>query len=379
MKNKLILILLVLISTILVGCQGKDNYNYKKYYLNPAFSINPEVTIVDKESKLKEYDNNIREEMSKITDDLDSTFNIFEDGSATSVISEINEKAGKSPVKVNKEVIEVIKTAIEVIKSSFQDEKALYDITILPIWELWGFEEKKYGKPGEIPSPDEIQAKLDLVDYNKIEINENEMTVFLEQEGMKLDLGSIVKGYAADKLKTYLLSVGFENAIINVGGNILTMGYNYYNDAKWTVKVTTPYLTILDPDYNDCYFVGTLYYNDITAVTSGVYERYIINDGKEYHHILDPTTGYPIDSGLISTTILTDKSIMADALSTAVFSLGLEKGIKYVEELDNVDAIFITDNYEVYITSGLKDNFIFNTNLEEKGYTYKGVNNGISN
>src|SRR5690554_5480244 len=142
MKNKLILILLVLISIILVGCQGSDNYNYKKYYLNPAFSINPEVTIVDKESKLKELDDNIREEMSKITDDLDSTFNIFEDGTAVSVISEINDKAGKSSVKVNEEVIEVIKAALEVIESSYQDEKALYDITILPIWELWGFEEK---------------------------------------------------------------------------------------------------------------------------------------------------------------------------------------------------------------------------------------------
>jgi thiamine biosynthesis lipoprotein len=113
--------------------------------------------------------------------------------------------------------------------------------------------------------------------------------------------------------------------------------------------------------------------------SSGVYERYIVNDGKEYHHILNPKTGYPVDSGLISISIVTDDSMKADALSTAVFCMGLERGVEYINTLENVEAVFITDNKEVYITKGLEDNFIFNNEIEELGYTYKGVKNGTSN
>src|SRR5690554_2625872 len=385
MKRNFVVILLTFIAIILAGCQ-KDEYIARKYYLNNAFSIMPQVMIVDKESKIKKYEeNNLAKELSAITDELDDTFNIFEDRGDENPIKKINNNSGIAPVKVSDEVIEVIKTAIYVTNLSYQEEKALYDITILPVWELWGFRDESYGKVRDIPTPEEIEGKLDLIDYKKIIIDEENNTVFLAEEGMKIDLGSIVKGYATDKIKEYLLSKNIENAIIDVGGNIMTMGYNYYNDAPWTVRIKTPYITYdvtdpyYDPNYNLNYYVGTLYYTDITAVTSGVYERYIVNEGKEYHHIINPSTGYPIDNDLISTTILTKDSMMADAISTTAFSLGLEEGYELVESLDSFEAIFITKDLEVYVTSGLIDEFIFNTNLEKINYTYKGVKNGTNN
>lgn len=181
----------------------------------------------------------------------------------------------------------------------------------------------------------------------------------LANEDMIIDLGGIAKGYAADVIADYLKSKNIDNAIIDLGGNVLALGGNGKTD-KWNIGIQNPF----EPRNKH---IGILSVRDKTVVTSGVYERYFIESGKRYHHILDPFTGYPVESPLMSVSIIADKSIDADGLSTTVFALGLEKGTELIESLDGIEAIFVDKDKNVYITKSLKESFrITNGEFNEK-------------
>ena len=188
-----------------------------------------------------------------------------------------------------------------------------------------------------------------LVDYKKLSLNKKNLTAKLEEEGMKVDLGAIAKGYAADEVARVLKESGVEHAIVNLGGNIMTLGGNP-NGNPWRIGIQDPFNPRGD-------FLGVVFVKDQTVVTSGTYERYFEENGKKYHHILNPATGYPIENNLHSVSIITDKSIDGDGLSTAALLIGLEEGVKLIESLEHVEAIFITSDKKVYISSGLKNNF----------------------
>lgn len=383
MKKWTIFSLFLFILVFAGGCSPqKEEYGYREFYLDMAFSIVPKVQVVDTITKLEELDD-LRNELSEITTRLD---NVFSTTKETSYLSLINEQAGVAPVTVPEDVIIVLKEAIAVARESIVDEVALYDVTIYPVWELWNFSAKYYHELEDnretIPNPQDIINRLPLVDYTKIIIDEVNSTVYLTDENMKIDLGSIVKGFACDLIKTYLLEQGITRATIDVGGNLLTYGANFYNDSDqpWKIKIQTPYVSQYQPNYWDNYFLGTYYDTDVTVVSSGTYERYIkTEEGVDYHHILDPRTGYSFDNGLISVTIITEISMFADAYSTAVFSMGLENGMEFIEGKEELEAVFVTKNKEIYVSSGLEEAFLFNNNIENIGYTYKGVYDGTSN
>ena len=214
------------------------------------------------------------------------------------------------------------------------------------------------------------------MDYRKVVIDEVEKTVFLQIEGMKLDLGGIVKGYVADCLRTYLQQQGFYDAVIDIGKNIILMGK--YQGKGWKTSLQTPYIERYSYSQEEqMYYYGRLYLSDKTIVTSGVYEKYIMDkDQKEYHHILDPRTGFPFDNSVISVSVITDSSIDADGYSTTLLALGLEKGMELVNQTENLEVIYVirnNDKYQVYISKGLLDQFEFNENVRSLGYEYKGV------
>ena len=207
---------------------------------------------------------------------------------------------------------------------------------------LWGI-----GQEGaSVPGASGIDEALTFIDYRRVELDPEARTIKLLVPGMSLDLGAIAKGYAADVIAEYLRSQGFESAIIDLGGNILAMGAKP-NGSPWTVGIQ-------DPGENRGEHIGLVRVTDKTIVTSGVYERYFIEDGAAYHHIFDTDTGYPVNNGLLSVTIVTDRSIDADAMSTTIFSLGLEKGLDFVESREGTDALFITTEGLVYASSGLR-------------------------
>jgi len=268
---------------------------------------------------------------------------------ASSDISQINEAAGDHAVEVNDDIIYVLSRALSYAELS----GGLLDPTIAPISELWNIGTDE----AHVPNQRYINANLPLVDYHDVVIDGS--TVFLKRDGMALDLGSIVKGFAADELRKILKSRGVKKAIIDLGGNIYVYGKKL-DDEPWYVGIKNPDNTEGDP-------AVVLPLGECSIVTSGVYERYFYQNGKRYHHIFDVSTGYPLETNLLSATVICPSSIDADALSTLVFILGVDEGIDLLDRMDGVSGIFIDNNYEITATESLKGL------LQSPSYKYKVI------
>ncbi len=273
----------------------------------------------------------------QLFDELRRQEALFSANRDDSTIASINRGAGLQPVNVDSETFLVLQAAL-----SWSDRTAgLFDPTIGPLVKLWNIGTDKAAVPG-IP---EITAARKLIDYRLLRLNTDESTVFLPLQGMKLDLGGIAKGYAADRLAEILRLNGIQSALIDLGGNVLALG-SKAPDQDWTIGIRNPLSNAGDP-------ILSVQINNRSVVTSGVYERFFEQDGQRYHHIINPFTGYPQNNGLLSVSIIAPLSIDADALSTSVFLMGREKGLELVNSLPGIDAIFITDQQEVYLSSGL--------------------------
>lgn len=258
-----------------------------------------------------------------------------------SEIQRINQKAGMESVSVSGDTFKVIEKGLYYGELS----KGLFDITVGPLVNLWGIGTEYERVPGAV----ELKNALRLVNYKDVELNVDGFEVFLKRPHMALDLGGIAKGYAADEAKKVLVSAGVGHAIINLGGNVLTLGQRY-DGGPWNIGVKDPG----DPAGS---LLGTVKVIDGTVVTSGDYERYFERDGRVYHHIMDPRTGYPGQGSIKSIVIINSSSIDADALSTTVFLMDIEKGMELIEGLDGVEAVAITRNGRVVSSSGIGDSF----------------------
>ena len=215
------------------------------------------------------------------------------------------------------------------------------DLSIYPIVRAWGFTTGSY----QVPDEAEIQALLPLVDYRKIQYDAADGDVTLP-EGMKIDLGSVAKGYAGQLVAQMLRDNGVESALLSLGGNVQTVG-SKIDGTPWKVGIK-------DPQSSDVMMV--LQVQDQAVVTSGGYERYFEEDGVRYHHIIDPRTGYPAENGLISVTIISADGTLADALSTSLFIMGPEEASSFWKKhRDTFDAIMMKEDGTVMVTAGLAD------------------------
>ena len=206
------------------------------------------------------------------------------------------------------------------------------DLSIYPIVRVWGFTTGSY----QVPDEAEIQALLPLVDYRKIQYDAATGTVTLP-EGMEIDLGSVAKGYAGQLAAQMLREHGVQSALLNLGGNVQTVGAKP-DGSPWQIGIK-------DPQGEDAMMVLSV--EDQAVVTSGGYERYFEQDGQTYWHIMDPSTGHPADSGLISVTIVGDEGVVCDGLSTALFVMGLEKAADLWAQSGDFEAVFVTASGEV--------------------------------
>ena len=197
--------------------------------------------------------------------------------------------------------------------------KGAFDITIEPISSLWGFT----SDPKFIPSEDEILKNLFKVDYNGLSLYGNEVSFGKDEMG--IELGAIAKGYIADRIKDYLVSEGVKSAMINLGGNVLCVGEKP-DGVPFKIGIQKPFA-----DKNE--LVAMMEVRDLSIVSSGIYERFIEENGKFYHHILNPKTGYSYENDLISVTIVSKHSVDGDGLSTTAFALGLEKGMELINSI----------------------------------------------
>ena len=246
----------------------------------------------------------------------------------------INHSKGE-PVTVSDDTISLLTTALTYAELS----GGKIDPTIEPVSALWDFHTED--EPS-VPSDTAIKEALSHVDYTAVTITGN--TVTLEDPEAAIDLGFIAKGYIADRIKDYLVSNQVKSALINLGGNILVLGSKPDGSAY--------HIGIQEPFAEDGSAITTVSVRDKSLVSSGVYERYFYQDGVLYHHILDTSTGYPLNNNIAGVTILSDSSVVGDALSTTCYCLGLEAGMNLIESLDQVEALFITMDNELYYSSG---------------------------
>lgn len=254
----------------------------------------------------------------------------------------INHAAGKEAVKVQKETFDIIEAALTMSERS----QGKFDISIGAVSNLW----KIGDTDARVPAPEEISNALGHIDYRRIKLDQKKQTVYID-EGTTLELGAISKGYIADGVKTVFEKHGITTAIINLGGNVLVMGTSPKTDKGWTVGVQ-------NPDKVRGETVGSVKVRDSSVVTSGIYERYLKGpDGQIYHHILDPKTGYPVENNISGVTVYTKTSIQGDELSTSLFLLGIEEGLKFVNESEGVEAVFIDKDNGLHLSDGLKDKF----------------------
>ncbi|APF27196.1 apbE family protein [Clostridium sporogenes] len=329
-KYVTILLLCICLPLVFVGCDSKSEepVSRETYLMG---------TIINIKAYGKNADKAVQASVDKISDiENKMSLNI-----STSEINKINKNAGIAPVKVSKNTFDVVKASLIYSEKT----KGSFDITVEPLVSIWGIGTDK----ARIPSKDEINNALKLINYKDVVTNEKESTIMLKRKGQAIDLGAIAKGYTADELKKVLLNYNVSSAFLNLGGNIYVLG-NKPDKTPWKIGVQNP----LEPRGD---YLGIVSVSDKSVVTSGNYERFFERNGKRYHHIFDTKTGYPAEKGLISVSIISDKSIDGDALSTSVYTLGLDEGKKLIESLKDVEAVFVTEDKKVYTTSGLKDTF----------------------
>jgi thiamine biosynthesis lipoprotein len=327
--RSLFLILLVF-SFIMSGCSKPD---MDESISDTQFMLGTIITIQLFGTK----DESLIDESFQIIQDVENQMSLSIENSELNLL---NEAAGSGFVETTDHVFFVIQKALEYSRLS----SGGFDISLEPVISLWniGTEEAR------VPEANELTEALKKVDYKKIQIDESNTSVSLE-EGMSLDLGGIAKGYAADLVSDYLREEGITKAILNLGGNVLVIGTKS-EDSGFKVGLQNPF------SERNVYF-GIVEVSDKTVVTSGIYERNFTQDGVTYHHILDTISGYPVTNGVAAVSVIASQSIDADALSTLLFVMGVDKGIALCESLEGVECIYVTDDSKLTMTKGAMDIF----------------------
>ncbi|MBF8982765.1 FAD:protein FMN transferase [Lutibacter sp. B2] len=332
-KAVMLMAILLVCNSLLIGCgQGKIEVIKRDTY---ALGTYIQMTIMD---QTKEDGNRIIDLAIKRINDIENEISV---NKKNSKITEVNKNAGVKSVVVGDDAYYIIKKAYKYEKMTNGD----FDISIYPLVKLWGIG-TDYPK---LPTSEEIKEKMDLINYKNVIINEDK-SIFLENKKQGIDLGGIAKGYIADEVKKVLRENGVESGVINLGGNIMTIG-SKMDGTDWKIGIQ-------NPDTNRGQYFSILDVKDKSIISSGGYERYFDQDGTRYHHILDPKTGYPSNSDLIGTTIISDYGIDGDALSTSVYISGLEKGIELINKLEGIECILVTKDKKVYVSEGIKDDIV---------------------
>ena len=261
--------------------------------------------------------------------------NLISDWIPTTQISQVNQNAGKVPIKVDLEVYELVERATKISKLT----SGAFDISYASMDRIWKFD----GSMKEMPSPEAIKNSVERVGYQKIILNPKDTTIFLKKEGMKLGLGGIGQGYIADKIKDLLQKKGCIAGLVNVSGDINTWG-KQPNGQNWTVGIINP--------MNKNKVFATFPLDDSAVETSGSYEKYVTFNGKRYSHIIDPRTGYPA-SGIISVSVFSKQTELADALATGIFVLGVEVGLDLINQLNGIGCIIVDDKGKIHTSNNI--------------------------
>lgn len=314
-------------AVLLTGCAsgaGEKEYTRELYAMDTfmalrAYGENAQTALDEAAARI----NSLEQELSVTIADSD--------------VSRIN-SAGGAPVSVGAETRRIIAQAQEI---SDQTDGAL-DITIYPLVKAWGFTTGEYA----VPDRETIDHLLRLVDHSEISVSGENVTL---PAGAEIDLGSVVKGYASDCAAEIMHGNGVSSGILNLGGNVCAIG-SKPDGAPWKVAVASP--------FDSSEYLGILSVKDCFVITSGKYERYFTgDDGKRYHHIIDPATGYPSENGTAAVTVIGKSGIECDGLSTALLVMGEEKAVDYWREHGGFEMLLVTDDGRITATPGASEIF----------------------
>ena len=298
--------------------------------------VSKDLFAMDTYMTLTAYGEHAQEAVDKAAERVEALDALLSTGDENSEIYQLNQSGEAT---LSEEGGYLVERALEL----YQKTDGAFDIAIYPVMQAWGFPTQEY----HVPDDATLKEKLALADASKVNYDKDTRKISFGQDGMEIDLGGIAKGYTSSQIMQIYQDCGVTSGLVNLGGNVQALGCKT-DGSKWRVAIQSP------DDTED--YLGILEIENQAVITSGGYERYFEEDGVTYHHIIDPATGYPADSGLISVTIVSDDGTLADGLSTSLFIMGEEKAAQFWREnSDEFETIMETSDGKLYVTEGIAD------------------------
>lgn len=308
-------------------------------------SVSQDVFAMDTYMTVTAFGSHAEEAVAQAVAEINRLDALLSTGSADSEVSKINQGLEKN---LSEDTTYLLSRSLELYDSTDH----VFNIAVYPLMEAWGFTSGNY----RVPDQSTLDDLLTYTDVSKINFNQKDASVDFDMEGMKIDLGGIAKGYTSTKIMDIYKNCGVTSGLVNLGGNVQVLGTKTDGSA-WRIGIQ-------DPQNSESY-LGALSVADKAVITSGGYERYFEQDGKTYHHIIDPTTGYPAENGLISVTIVSADGTLADGLSASLFIMGKDKAIAYWQaHSDEFDMILMDDVRGIYVSEGIADDFTSDLDYE---------------
>ena len=324
---------------------AKEQSRYESEFLELFDTVTRIVGYADSEEQFTEYSQKIYDNLKEYHE----LFDIYNDYEGINNIKTINENAGIAPVKVDRKIIDLLLFSKEVYEKTNGQTNVAFG-AVLKIWHDYRTIGIDDPQNASLPSEEELKIAKEHTNINDVIINEKDSTVFLKDPEMRLDVGAIAKGYATEKVSMIVRESGLSSGLLSVGGNVRAINNNVKTNESWNVGIQNPDTS------SEQSVLKVVKIEDKSLVTSGDYERYYTVDGERYNHIIDPDTLFP-SKYFTSVSIICKDSGLADALSTAIFSMPFEEGLKLINSLPDTEAMWIykdgtfkySDNFETLI------------------------------
>lgn len=331
------IIILLTCAILLCGCGNGNMVKSQKTSQNNEQKYTSELFAMDTYMEITAYGDNAKEAVAKASARINELDGMLSTGNSDSEVSKLN---SEKKLKLSEDVGNIMERSLEISEST----GGVFNPAIYPIMQLWGFDTKNY----KVPNKKELESTLKNINESKIKYDSKTRVAKLDKK-MKIDFGGIAKGYTSSEVMKVFKDNGIKSGLVSLGGNVQALGAKP-DGSKWKVAVQ-------NPDSDESY-IGVLEIAGKAVITSGGYERYFEKDGKTYHHIIDPATGYPADSGLKSVTIISSDGTLADGLSTSLFIMGIDKAKEYWRaNSDKFDAILLTNDNKQYVTEGIYSDY----------------------
>lgn len=342
--KKIIALGLCFVLLMASACSRTETNRYQAEFLSLFDTVTTIVGYSDSEEHFKAFAQQVHDKI----EEYHKLYDIYNDYEGVNNIKTINKNAGQSPVTVDRKIIDMLLFA----RSEYEATNGAVNVAMGAVLSIWhDYREAGLDDPenAQLPPMERLTAASTHTDINDVIIDENASTVFLKDPDMKLDVGAIAKGYAAEQVKDYIASQGITSLLLSIGGNVTAIGEKLIPDStgdkRWNIGIQNPDKTSEDSE------LMNVRINGLSVISSGIYERYYTVNGAQYHHIIDPATLMP-SVYYAQVTILCRDSGLGDALSTAVFNMPLDKGHSYIESLDNVEAAWVMKDGSIEYSSG---------------------------